>query len=398
MQTVVTSPRGGNPGPYRTVNRDKPTQASAAPPGARQQWELYRVREESRDLEHRSPILGAYVRFVRIQCLGAELARLQFDRLTEEQKARLVEPIKHLRRDWNRFQTIRGVGGTGQTVHQLAGSALHHVDVDGDCFLTPRMVKGKRVWDLHPGDALAEGQFRTGFSAGGRRGNRQLGVETDGYGKAVAYYFRHGGLISPLNVEYSTFGGQGGDGTRFNASRVQHIRDWSGESTAVRGWPRCTQVIEDIARLDEWYSALVRSATLRASIGILLEREGWVGAADMIGEGQSMAAVAARSTGASRGETASGSDSLSESTPPYQEFSTNAGSVTELLPGFKPHAIPQNYALGQEAAAVAALERRVCAALRTSPATLLGDYKGLSFSAAASSPICKSARPSRTAR
>ena len=89
-------------------------QASAAPPGARQTWELYRVREESRDLELRSPIWGGYVRFVRIQCIGYELSRLQFDRFTEEQKARLPEVVKHLRREWNRFQKIRGVGGTGQ--------------------------------------------------------------------------------------------------------------------------------------------------------------------------------------------------------------------------------------------------------------------------------------------
>ena len=34
----------------------------------------------------------------------------------------------------------------------------------------------------------------------------------------------------------------------------------------------------------------------------------------------------------------------------------------------------------QEATAIGMLERRVCAALRTTPATLLGDYKALSFS------------------
>ena len=63
MQTVVTSPRaGGNTGPYRSVNRDRPLQATVAPPGARQQWELHRVREESRDLELRSPIWGGYVK------------------------------------------------------------------------------------------------------------------------------------------------------------------------------------------------------------------------------------------------------------------------------------------------------------------------------------------------
>ena len=93
--TTVTSPRNrGDVTPYRTVNRDQPITATNAPPGARQQWQLYRVREESRDLELRSPIWGGYVRFMRYQCLGTDTARLKFDRLTREQAARLVEPIR----------------------------------------------------------------------------------------------------------------------------------------------------------------------------------------------------------------------------------------------------------------------------------------------------------------
>ena len=231
MATTVTSPRNrGGVGPYQTPNLDKPITSTRAPPGARQQWQLYRVREASRDLDLTSPIWGGYVRFVRIQCLGFDPARIQFSRLTKEQQSRLPEVIRYLRREWSRFQTIRGVGGTGRTIHQMAGSVLHHVDVDGDCFLTSRGEPGRRIWDLHPGDALAEGQFRTG--SGMRKGNRQLGIEVDGYGKPIAYYFRHGGLLAPLNVEYSTFGGQGGDGKVVPAARVQHIRDMSGEITA----------------------------------------------------------------------------------------------------------------------------------------------------------------------
>ena len=374
MATTVTSPRaGGNLGPYQTVNRNKPMQASVAPPGARQSWQLWPVRVASRDLDLRSPIWGGYVRFVRIQCLGFDPARLQFNRLTKDQQARLQEVIRYLKSEWSRFQTIRGVGGTGQTLHQMAGSVLHHVDVDGDCFLTSRGGPGRRVWDLHPGDALAEGQYRTG----GRQGNRQLGVETDGYGKPVRYYFRHGGRLAPLNVEYSTFGGQGGDAVPFPAARVQHIRDMSGEVTKVRGWPRCTQVIEDIARLDEWYSALVRSATTRASIAILLQKEPWMGSAEMIGSGQTMGDIAARSIGANQGEP----DAGREGVRPYQEFEANAGSMTELAAGYTPHPVPPGAPTSQEATAIGMLERRVCAALRTTPATLLGDYKALSFSA-----------------
>ena len=325
----------------------------------------------SRDLNLRSPIWGGYVRFVRIQCLGFDPARIQFGRLTKDQQARLPEVIRHLRSEWSRFQTIRGVGGTGQTIHQMAGSVLHHVDVDGDCFLTARGGPGRRIWDLHPGDALAEGQYRTGSGMGG---NRQLGVETDGYGQPVTYHFRHGGLLAPLNVEYSTFGG--GDGKPIPAAGVQHIRDMSGEVTAVRGWPRCTQVIEDVARLDEWYSALVRSATLRASIGILLETDMQLGSAHLIGAGQTMGDIAARSIGGTSGET----DLGRETVRPYQEFAANAGSMTELNPGYKAHPIPPGAPTAQEATAIGMLERRVCAALRTTPATLLGDYKSLSFS------------------
>ena len=85
-------------------------------------------------------------------------------------------------------------------MHQLAGSVLHHLDVDGDCFLLPRMADGRRVWDLHPGDALSETTFNVGVDEG--RGNRQLGVETDAHGKAIAYFFSQGGELSQLNWGY----------------------------------------------------------------------------------------------------------------------------------------------------------------------------------------------------
>ena len=316
-------------------------------------------------------MFGGYVRFVRIQCLGGDPARLQFDRLTREQTARLEEPIRYLRRQWARFQMMRDVGGTGRSIHQMAGSALHHVDVDGDCFLMNRGPPGKRVWDLLPGDALAEGQFRIGSGLGVNGGNRQLGIETDGYGHPVAYFFRNGGRIAALNVEHSSFGGQGGSAVGVPARRVQHIRDLSGEVTAVRGWPRCTPVVEDIARLDDWYSALVRGGAItRASIGIAVERQDGMGAAEVFGAPDDMgAAPPAGEDGANR-----------ERAPRYQEFARNAGTVLEMDPGWKVTGIPSPAPTAQESAAMGMLERRVCAALRTSPATLLGDYKALSFS------------------
>ena len=365
--------RRGDVGPYRTTNRDRPMQATSAPPGARQTWELYRVREESRDLALRSPIWGGYVRFVRIQALGYRLARISFDQLDDADKQRLAEVLKWLRKEWRAFQMIRGLGGTGLTVHELAGSVLHHKEVDGDCFLTWRMVQGKRVYDLHPGDALSETDY--GVSDAGNR-SRQLGVEVDDYGRPIAYYFGQGGRIPKLHWGYpytsSLFSQK-----RVPANSVVHIRERSGEVTAVRGWPRCTNVVEDIARLDEWYSALVRSATLRASIGLALERPEWIGdPAALSGGGQAPGQVAQQQIDPTEQTTYE-----NEPRRRYQQFQEESGSVVELDPGFKPHQITTGTPTGQEAEAIAMLERRVCTALRVSPATLLGDYGGLNFSA-----------------
>ena len=143
-------------------------------------------------------------------------------------------------------------------------------------------MNGKRVWDLHPGDALAEGQYRTGLNA--LDGNRQLGVETDGYGRPIGYYFRNMGRLSPLNVEYSSFGNQRRTGCSVQCEPgAAHPQTGAARSRQFAAGRAAVQVIEDIARLDEWYSALVRSATLRASIGILLERDGTLGMADALG-------------------------------------------------------------------------------------------------------------------
>ena len=369
MATVVSNPRNrGDVGPYQSPHVGEALRASRVPPGARQISELYRAREACRDLWLRSPMIGGYGRLIRIQALGTEPATLHFDRLTREQTAKLKEPCAWLRNEWRRYQTMRGVGGTGRSIHQMAGSVLHHVVIDGDCFLTNRRVGGKRVWDLHPGDALAEGQYRTAM--GGRRGNRILGIETDGYGRAVRFFFRHGGLLDPLNTEYS-YGGQSGAGFGFAANRVQHIRVLSDEITAARGWPWPVQVIDDIALLNQWYQAGARSATMRASIGLALKRMEGFGApppivddmAGMAGAGQALA-----------------EEFANQRIPRYQEFQRNAGSIMEMDPGWEVQNIQSPAPTAQEALMVAMLERRVCANMRVSPATLLGDYKAVSFS------------------
>ena len=163
--------------PYESSSYNSPIGNTAAPPGSRQQWELHKVREESRNLFLRSPLWSAYVHFMRMQVRGFKPTRLRFRRMTREQKGRLKEVCKFLRQDWDMFQSIRGVFGTGRNIHQSAGNALHHMLVDGDCFLTNRLMAGKRVWDLHPGDSLYE-QFNQNFGDGNYV---QMGVEMDAH-------------------------------------------------------------------------------------------------------------------------------------------------------------------------------------------------------------------------
>ena len=212
----------------------------------------------------------------RIQVIGYDLARLQFDRLTKEQATRLEEVTKHLRQAWRRFQVIPDVGGTGSTIHQMAGSVMHHLDVDGDCFLTRDAARPISACGTCTPATRWQNTSAISRPTGGNA--RQLGVETDRHGRPVAYLFGAGGDLSRLNWGYSSYGGTSSNVRRVAAGRVLHVRDRSGEVTAVRGWPRCTTVIEDIARLDEWYSALVRSATMRAAVGVALQKLEGMGA------------------------------------------------------------------------------------------------------------------------
>ena len=138
-------------------------------------------------------------------------------------------------------------------------------------------------------------------------------------------------------------------------------------------------MVEDIARLDSGiphWSARRRSARPWASRWRPIRR--WVARA-LLGAGQTLGGLAAQSAGSAGLE--DGTDRFAERVRPYQNFEVNAGSIMELLPGYKPHNISTGAPTAQEATAIGMLERRVCAALRTTPATLLGDYAALSFSA-----------------
>ena len=375
---VRTSPLPGRgEGPYRTVNRDRVIQASSAPPGARQQWELYRVREESRDLEHRGAVWKAYVRFVRIQALGGDVSRIHYEH-EEADKARLAEVVKRIRRDWMAWQRIRNLGGTGQTIHQMAGSVLHHTLVDGDCFITRRRAERGPVFDLHPGDSLAETSYSREARADGLM--RQLGVEVDKHLRPMAFYFGDGGYMSRQLWGFHSYAGTSIKEKRIDAARVLHLRDRSGEVTAVRGWPLCTGVIEEIARLEEWYGALVRSATLRAAIGIALEKDPLLGSVGDLGGGLAPSDMNVHAVGSDEYDPNARTYGAQD-VRPYQEFAIRGGSLMELLPGYKPHNIGSGAPTSQEAQAIGMLERRVCAGLRVTAATLLGDYAALSFSA-----------------
>jgi len=364
-----TSPRSqGDVTPYRTVNRDRVLDATIAGPAQRQVWQLHRAREESRDLEIRRAIWSAFVRWVRVQALGGDLCRVMFD-LAADDKARLAPALERIRRDWLAFQRIPGLSGTGQTIHQLAGSVLHHKLVDGDCFLRGRRKMGRRVWDLYPGDALAEHEHQV---ASGSGENRRLGIVTDDWNSPIAYMFGERG-----RVVRQSWGIYGGGTLRVSADRVTHIRDRSGEVTAVRGWPRCTSVIEDIARLEEWYGALIRSAELRAAIGLALERDWQLGTSDPGGD--LAPGEFARSVESSYTTDSSATDGRGPLRP-YQEFAARGGTVIELEPGFKPFNISTGTPTQQEAQFVSMLIMRVCGALRVTPSTLFGDYTQFSFS------------------
>ena len=374
---VRTSPLPGRgEGPYRTVNRDRVIQASSAPPGARQQWELYRVREESRDLEHRGAVWKAYVRFVRIQALGGDVSRIHYEH-EEADKARLADVVKRIRRDWMAWQRIRNLGGTGQTIHQMAGSVLHHTLVDGDCFITRRRAERGPVFDLHPGDSLAETSYSREARADGLM--RQLGVEVDKHLRPMAFYFGDGGYMSRQLWGFHSYAGTSIEEKRIDAARVLHLRDRSGEVTAVRGWPLCTGVIEEIARLEEWYGALVRSATLRAAIGIALEKDPLLGSVGDLGGGLAPSDMNVHAVGSDEYDPNARTYG-EQDVRPYQEFAIRGGTLMELLAGYKPHRIDTGAPTSQEAQAIGMLERRVCAGLRVTAATLLGDYAALSFS------------------
>lgn len=376
LRFTGTNPIGEGASPYRTQNRDRAIGYSIAPQQTRQVWELHRAREESRQLELSSPMWRAAVHWARVQVVGAEAARLHFYRIRKDDRERLKPACEWLREQWDAFQGMP-IGARGENLHQQMAQVLYHRMVDGDCFVIPYREEGRWFYQLYPGDALAETSH---IPAVGRPDNpqRALGIDVDGRGRPVTYYFGHGARYGSLGyVSYTN----SLDVQPFPAARVWHIRDRSGNTALIRGWPWCTAALDDIARLDDFYSAFVRAAIARASVWVSVERDPEYTSLTHPGESGMSALEAAAADALTTRAGGAGPESVDESVKPYQEQKANAGDLLVFEPGYKTNRIDTGAPSPQENMTVTNLEHRACAALRISPATLLAELKAVSFSA-----------------
>ena len=357
----------------RGYRRDAVHSYTYAPIASRAIWELYRIRNESRQNYLTTPVLQAFVRFCDVQVIGAEDARLEFPGIPAEDQKRLKPVLDYLRRQWGIYQQTE-VGSAGEGLRDLARRILRDALVDGDCFVIPYQEKGTWKYQPFPGDALAE-QYHAPKPNGHQR---VLGVEINERGRVLAYHFGFNAKYRQLsNLSYTAEGAA----VRVPAEQVMHLRPTSGGTQDLRGLPWCSGCIDDISRVEQFYESFTRAAVRRASVGIALTSNPDLNLLDDTSIGDRSAAEIAR--GATVGEISTGDPSSVDprNLLPYQEARSKAGDNLIIDPGYTTAKIDTGAPSPQEAMILKTLELRICSALRVSPMSLLGDYMGVSFSA-----------------
>ena len=360
---------GLTPEDFGARGRGPPDRAigyTIAPPAARQVWELRRARDESRQLALAQPHFRAFVKWAKVQAVGAGRSRLVFERVTDDDRARLRDPIEYLRDEWRAFHRYP-IGGRDETLPQLAGNILHHVLVDGDCFVLPYLEAGRQRYQFYAGDALAENAQTL---VGARRNReRALGITVDRRGRPTAYHFANRGDFRTLGYLSHL---AGSDTLDVRASRVWHMRERRENGQVLRGWPWPVSVISLLSILDQFDEAFIRAATRRAAIGLAV-----------IQDPELVATTAHRRSeprpvweqGRTDGESG---EALPERA--YQRAMTEAGETFVFDPGYRPADIFPGVPSPQEGVIIERIEKRICGGLRVSLATLLGDYQGQNFS------------------
>lgn len=355
----------------RGFPRDRPIGYSTAPTPARQQWEQHRIREESRQQSLVSPHFRAFLEWAKCFVLGEELFGLKFS-IPAPERERLRDATLWLRDEWRRYQEMP-IGARDETLAELCGESLDTMLIDGDCFIVPYM-NGTADWhyQYYPGDALAETGHTPGAIGRGTEPQRTLGITFSPRGRAITYHFRQNSRYrSPGYISY----GAGSVEFDMAADRVWHIRDRRRDGAAPRGWPRITNAYQDMARLDEFYAAFIRSAIRRAAAAIALKRDNAMTAGDFDRDDDEPEVrdpldFRIENTG----------EFTDESVKPYQESEASAGNLLELEPGYDPVNIDTGAPSAQEAMLVERMEHRICKGLGVSLMALTGDLKGISFS------------------
>ena len=370
-QSESPAPRQGGLTGSRLTGRDRAIGYTTAPPKARQVWELHRAREESRQLALVSPHWRAYIKWANGQVLGSRPTELAFPMMAKDARKRLDPAVRALRRRWRRFHYERDLGMRGENLLYLQAQVLYTRLVDGDCFIIPREVGGRRRFMFFPGDALAENQ--TGHDAA-TGWSRALGIATDEWGLPRVYYFGFGARARPSG--YMSWSAEV-DPVPVAAENVWHFRERSEDGTLLRSYPWCVSAIDYIHKLHEYRGAFIRSAVARAAAQLFLSSHPEMGA--YAGEAASDRSALWEQGGADANPANGADDAPVQG---WQEAVLNAGEALILPPGYEAKRMDTGTPSQNDYMEVRSMERAICAALRASPMALLADYQGVSFSSA----------------